>query len=68
MNDIFDCILNLVKLAKQNDMKLSVKEVEVNILFDSLAEAITLCQPETDYEKAVKLNTFKYNIKNILEL
>lgn len=68
MNDIFDCILNLVNLAKQNDMKLSVKEVEVNILFDSLAEALTTNITDSEYEKAVKLNTFKYNIKNLLDL
>ena len=68
MNDIFDYILNFVKLAKKNDMVDAVKEVEITILFDSLADALLTNIVDSEYEKAVKLNKFKYEIKNILGL
>lgn len=67
MENTLKFIEEMLKLAKSNNYKISEREVAVNILFesleDSLHEPITL----NGYEKAVKLNEFKYNIQSIIE-
>ena len=67
MENTLKFIEEMLKLAKSNNYKLAEREVAVNILFESLEESLHEPTQLNGYQKAIKLNEFKYNIQSIIE-
>lgn len=67
MENTLKFIEEMLKLAKSNNYKIAEREVSVNILFESLSDSLNEQIILNGYEKAIKLNEFKYNIQSIIE-
>lgn len=67
MENTLKFIEEMLKLAKSNNYKIAEREVSVNILFESLSDSLNEQNILNGYEKAIKLNEFKYNIQSIIE-